>query len=155
MFTFCATHNHYSGIIMNAMLSQITSVWIIYWTICSGADRRKPQSSASLAFVKGIHQWLVNSPVTGESPTQRASNMKNASIWWRYHVVIILQASYVNSWTTLSSLYVIKWCIPAFNQTLSSCDWKLVTEVPRSQEKNSPKRQTKIQHKIHAQNQWY
>ena len=97
-----------------------------------------------------IPQWLVNPP-----HAQRTSNTKNASIWWRYHVVIILQVSYVNSWTTLSSFYAIKWCIPAFNQTLSSCDWKLVTEVPRSQEKNSPKRQTKIQHKIHAQNQWY
>ena len=28
----------------------------------SGADQRKHQSSASLAVVRGIHQWLVNSP---------------------------------------------------------------------------------------------
>ena len=28
----------------------------------SGADQRKPQSSASLAFVWGIHRWPVNSP---------------------------------------------------------------------------------------------
>ena len=27
-----------------------------------------------------------NSPVTGEFPTQRASNAENASIWWRHHV---------------------------------------------------------------------
>ena len=26
-----------------------------------------------------------NSPVTGEFPTQRASNMENVSIWWRHH----------------------------------------------------------------------
>ena len=26
-----------------------------------------------------------NSPVTGEFPTQRASNVKNVSIWWRHH----------------------------------------------------------------------
>ena len=26
-----------------------------------------------------------NSPVTGEFPTQRASNAENASIWWRHH----------------------------------------------------------------------
>ena len=25
-----------------------------------------------------------NSPVTGELPTQRASNAENASIWWRH-----------------------------------------------------------------------
>ena len=28
----------------------------------SGSDQRKHQSSASLAFVWGIHRWLVNSP---------------------------------------------------------------------------------------------
>ena len=27
-----------------------------------------------------------NSPVTGEFPAQRTSNMENASIWWRHHV---------------------------------------------------------------------
>ena len=28
-----------------------------------GADQRKHQSSASLAFVRGIHRWAVNSPL--------------------------------------------------------------------------------------------
>ena len=31
----------------------------------SGADQRKHQSSASLAFVRGIHRWPVNSPHKG------------------------------------------------------------------------------------------
>ena len=30
--------------------------------------------------------WAGNSPVTGEFPTQRASNAENVSIWWRHHV---------------------------------------------------------------------
>ena len=30
-----------------------------------GADQRKHQSSASLAFVRGIHRWPVNSPHKG------------------------------------------------------------------------------------------
>ena len=30
--------------------------------VYSGADQRKHQSSASLAFVRGIHRWAVNSP---------------------------------------------------------------------------------------------
>ena len=30
--------------------------------VYSGADQRKPQSSASLAFVWEIHRWAVNSP---------------------------------------------------------------------------------------------
>ena len=28
---------------------------------------------------------VVNSPVTGEFPAQRASNAENVSIWWRHH----------------------------------------------------------------------
>ena len=43
------------------MASQITSVSVVYSTVCSGADK-KNQSSASLAFVRGIHLWPVNSP---------------------------------------------------------------------------------------------
>ena len=47
---------------MSAMTSQITSLTIVYSTVYSGADRRKHQSSVSLAFVQGIHRWPVNSP---------------------------------------------------------------------------------------------
>ena len=47
---------------MGAMASQITSLTIVYPTFYSGADYRKHQSSASLAFVRGIHRWPVNSP---------------------------------------------------------------------------------------------
>ena len=42
--------------------SQINSLTIVYSTVYSGADQRKHQSSASLAFVRGIHRWPVNSP---------------------------------------------------------------------------------------------
>ena len=50
---------------MSAMASRITSVYIIYSTICSGADQRKHQSFASLAFVRGIHRYQVNSQHKG------------------------------------------------------------------------------------------
>ena len=51
---------HYSDVIMSAMASQITGVSIIGLIgFFSGADQRKYQSSASLAFVRGIHRWLV------------------------------------------------------------------------------------------------
>ena len=53
---------HYGDVIMGTMASQITSITILYWTVLSGADQRKHQSSASLAFVRGIHRWPVNSP---------------------------------------------------------------------------------------------
>ena len=46
---------------MGAMASHITSLTIVYSTVNSGADKRKHQSSASLAFVRGIHRRPVNS----------------------------------------------------------------------------------------------
>ena len=33
-----------------------------YWTVYSGTDQRKHQSSPSLAFVWEIHRWPMNSP---------------------------------------------------------------------------------------------
>ena len=56
---------HYSDVIMGMMAAQITSLSIVYSTLCSGADPRKHQSSALLAFVRGIHRWPVNSPHKG------------------------------------------------------------------------------------------
>ena len=47
---------------MGAIASQITSLTIVHLTVYSGADQRKHQSSASLAFVWGIHRGPVNSP---------------------------------------------------------------------------------------------
>ena len=47
---------------MGAMASQINSLTIVYSTVYSGADQRKHQSSASLAFMQGIHRGPVNSP---------------------------------------------------------------------------------------------
>ena len=53
---------HYNDVIMGAIASQITSLTIVYSTVYSDADQRKYQSSASLAFVRGIHRGPVNSP---------------------------------------------------------------------------------------------
>ena len=53
---------HYNDVIMSTMASQITSLTIVYSTFYSGGDQRKHQSSASLAFVRGIHRGPVNSP---------------------------------------------------------------------------------------------
>ena len=81
--TDCKVSHHYSDIIMGAMASQITSLTIVYSIIYSGADQRKHQSSASLAFVRGIHRRPVNSPHKG--PVMRKmfrfdDNMMD--IWW-------------------------------------------------------------------------
>ena len=65
---------------MSAMASQITSLTIVYLTVYSGADQRKLQSSASLAFVRGIHRWPVNS--TRKGPVAR--------IMFPFHGVIMV-----------------------------------------------------------------
>ena len=51
---------HYTDVIMGTLASQITSLTIVYSTVYSDADQRKYQTSASPAFVRGIHR--PNSP---------------------------------------------------------------------------------------------
>ena len=56
---------HYSDVIMSGIGSLITGVSIVSSVFGSGADQRKHQSSASLAFVRGIHREFTghrNSP---------------------------------------------------------------------------------------------
>ena len=66
--------SHYDDVIMGSIASEITSLASVYSAVYSGADQRKHQSSASLAFVRGIHRG-----------PQRASNAENVFIWWRHH----------------------------------------------------------------------
>ena len=51
---------HYIDVIMTTMASQITSLMVVYSYVYSDSDQRIHQSSASLAFVWGIHrdQWI-------------------------------------------------------------------------------------------------
>ena len=63
--TLNTTCPHYSDVRMGTIASQITSLTTVYSTVYSDADQRKHQSSASLAFVWGIHRGPVNSPHKG------------------------------------------------------------------------------------------
>ena len=62
-FTVAADVNahHYNDVIMTTIASQITSLAAVYSTVYSDADQRKHQSSASLAFVWGIHHLMTSS----------------------------------------------------------------------------------------------
>ena len=71
--TLRCSHNERHG------LPIITSLTIVYLTVYSGADQRKHQSSAPLAFVKWIHQWPVNFPHKGRV------TRKNVTIGWRHY----------------------------------------------------------------------
>ena len=47
---------------MSAMAYQISYVYIICSIACLGEGQRKHNRSVSLAFVRGIHRWLMDSP---------------------------------------------------------------------------------------------
>ena len=89
---------HYNDDIMIAMASQITSLTIVYSTFYSGADQRKHQSSASLAFVR----------VTGEFPAQKPSHAGNVAVWWRHHGQFWCTAAKVGvHWTYKNSTNIL------------------------------------------------
>ena len=46
---------------MGAMVSQISSLTIVYSMVYSTVDK-KHHNASPLAFVRGIHRWPVNSP---------------------------------------------------------------------------------------------
>ena len=72
--------NHYIDFIMTTMASQITSLILVYSTVYSDADQRKHQSSASLAFVWGIHRdrWI---PHTKDQLRGKCFHLMTSSRW--------------------------------------------------------------------------
>ena len=114
MILFHYAYLHYSGVIMSAMVFQITGVLIVCSTVCSGADKRKHQSSASVAFVGRIHRWTV----TGGFPPQRASNAENISF---DDVIMICKMHYPihakRSWHGPILMRLIQPCIHVFTKT--------------------------------------
>ena len=73
--------SHYNDVTMSAISSQITSLTIVYSTVYSDVDQRKHQSSASLAFVRGIHRSPVNSSHKG--PITRKMTSSCTILWIR------------------------------------------------------------------------
>ena len=73
-------HFHYYDVIMGAMASQITSLTTLCSTVYSGADQWKHPSSASLAFVCGIHRCPLNSPYKGPV-TQKMFPFDDVIMW--------------------------------------------------------------------------
>ena len=136
--------SHYSDVIMNAMASQITGVSIVCWTICSGAHQRKYQSTASLAFVRGIHQWSVDFPHKGpvtrkmcpfdddimRNPSQKTclsipSFLVDESFWnFVQSTAYILSCSVRN----VRRIDWLKWML-SINKFLWYFSWRLVSGV--------------------------
>ena len=95
---------HYSDVTTSAMASQITGVSIVCSTVCFGVDQRKYQSSTSLAFVRGIHRWLMDSPHKGQV-TRKMFPFDNVIMWWNIFVLdlhIFLKHILMYNFTRLS-----------------------------------------------------
>ena len=90
---------------MIALASQITSLTVVYTSVYPGADQSKHQSSALLAFVRGIHRWPVNSPhkglVTG-SPHKGPVTLKMFPF---DDVIMIAIKSCLQDWTNIPGAY--------------------------------------------------
>ena len=96
---------HYDDVITGTMASQITSLTIVYSTVYSGADQRKHQSSASLAFVRGIHRGPVNSP--HKWPVMRKM-FPFDDVIMNYEIHVSTCSARI---TCMSSLLLVKWLL--------------------------------------------
>ena len=99
--------SQYSDVIMSPMASQITSLTSVYSTVYSGADQRKHQHSASLAFVRD----------TDEFPAQKASNAE----------MFPFDDVTMTSWQAMG-LYVTESRKECSAQFISNCSGKLCSE---------------------------
>ena len=77
---------HYDDVIMGVMESQITSLTSVYSTLYSSVDQSKHPSSASLAFVWGIHRGPVNSPHKCQSRGKCFHLMTSSCCWKAHHI---------------------------------------------------------------------
>ena len=108
---------HYNDVIMGVIASQITSLTIVYSIVYSDADQRKHQSSASLAFVRGIHRgrWIprTNGQLCGKcfhlmtsSWTRRGSVMLSADKFFlgsliKWDLLAVRYCLYINKSVTM------------------------------------------------------
>ena len=101
----------YNDVIMGAMVSQISSLVIVYSTVC--LFRRSSKKTSKLR-VTGLCEG--NSPVTGDFPAQMASNTENVSIF----IMLALEPSnnVLYHWRNESFLYDYTSIHP---QTLRQC----------------------------------
>ena len=114
VFDKCAIP-HYGDVIMSAMACQTTGVSIIYSTVSSGVDQRKHQSSPSLAFVRGIHWWPVNSPQKGPVtqkmfPFDDVILKTHLLVLWRdYWEGFVVSNTHPGTWQSKEPLYKQPW----------------------------------------------
>ena len=98
---------------MSTMASLFTSLTIVYSTVYWGADQRKYQSSASLAFVRGIHRWLVNSPHKGPV-TRKMFPFDDVIMSWTVHLSVSMFCTLVCKWRSAATGAAHLLCFPTY-----------------------------------------
>ena len=86
---------NYNDVIMTTVASQITSLTVVYSIVYSGAEQRKHQSSASLAFLRGIQRdrWI---------PRTKGQQRGKWSIRWRHNGLTKLPLRLRHGWVLTS-----------------------------------------------------
>ena len=85
-----AVFEHYSDVIIGAMVFQITNLTIVYSAVYSGAYQKKRQSPVWLVFVRAIHRWRRIPRTNGKTDSIR---------------LFLLAMDII-----LNALYVVKFC---------------------------------------------
>ena len=95
-------NKHYNDVKMSAMGFQITSLTNVYSTVHSGTDQIKYQSSASLAFLQGIHRSSLNFPHKG-SVTRKMFPFDD--------VILFVEICWQDNEHLLSHVYMPSWLL--------------------------------------------
>ena len=90
---------------MGTIASQITSLTSVYSTVYSGADQSKHQSSASLAFVWGIHRdrWI---PRTNGQLRGKCFHLMTSSYIPEYFRIAVLPLGQPYDWLLWNSTLI-------------------------------------------------
>ena len=105
---------------MSAMASRLTSLTIVNSTVYSRRRSKKHQSSLSLAFVRGIHRWPVNSPHKGPA-TRKMFPFDDVIMSAPCKIrVILFRLQCVNTlWPNVAILHQRTW--PTLAQVMAFC----------------------------------
>ena len=89
-----AQQNHFSDVIMVAMVSQITSLTLFTQPFIQAKIKENIKASCDWPLCVCVCVWGG-----GEIfPTQLASNVENVFIWWHHHIIYIFHWIY-SIWT--------------------------------------------------------
>ena len=114
----CLFSDNYIDVIMTTMTSQITSLTVVYSTVYSDADQRKYQSSASLAFVWGIHgdRWIprTKGQLRGKCSHLMTSSCECAAC----HIASPIYQAYRSAWNMKPGHWNINFAYTSTNFTI-------------------------------------